>query len=300
MVSLSGKSIDFQAAPYSFASALVNEIQSLLDHASEHRAIVQKIATASNDCSPSWLFVSTYYWSFFCALALLRLGGLAAWHLDKKALQHLFAGSGLAAPGGGTYVLKVGQTLGTAKRNFHLTGQSDKYHETVWKTLASLTEPEIVRVKGLPGASATQISELEMFMCIANDRFAPPNWPSTLRNAINYRPGFSYTAIDGIDSLKINSYLRKMRFKNVAALVSEYQTLSNELPVKCDVTQYIETTAKMVSIKAIVLGEIATSLMSEVISERKIDKRWSAKRGKFLTENLPADTDAIWPFAPAI
>ena len=297
VIGQSGKALLFQASPYTFGSALLNEVQSLLDHAGEHRAVVQKIAASQSDCSPSWLFVSTYYWGFFSALALIRLCGHATWFLDRKALAKLVAGSEIKAPGAGTFVLRVGDVRGTTIRDFQLISTPDRYHEAVWNLLSTLIYPEVKRVKAIVGSTdASQICELELFSCIAHDAFAPPNWPSTLRNAINYRPGFSYTAVHGVDPLRIGSFLRKFRITDFVSLSNQYSNLSSGLPAKCDLTKHLEVASKILSLKAVFLDELANAIMAAVINERRMDGRWTIKRINFLKKHLPVD-GYIWPFA---
>lgn len=289
-----------QASPYSFASALLNEVQSLLDHAAEHRALVQVNVAANNDCSPSWLFVTTYYWSLFGALAFIRLLGRAAWYLDKQALKALVAGTGLKAPTSGTYVLHVGAIQGSARRDFYLKQSDERFHEATWKLVTELIRPHLDAVTAsTTSANAAQMSEIAIFRCLADDPFRAPNWPSSLRNSVNYKPGFTYQSVHGVDLIEIYTFFRKLNVEDWGSLSDKYSSLARDVMPGSEPQTYLATAAKMLSLKALIFEELTTSLLNEVIAERRLDRRWASTRDRYLRSRTSSDANSVWPFLAA-
>jgi hypothetical protein len=290
-------SLYFQASPYSFASALLNEVQLLLDHAAEHRALVQSTVSAKNDCSPSWLFVTTYYWSLFAALAFVRLLGKAAWYLDKGSLNSLVAGTMAKAPAAGTYILHVGAIQGSARRDFFLRQSDERFHEATWKLVADLIKPNLDRViHGATSGQTEQLSEISVFRCLADDPFRTTNWPSSLRNAINYKPGFTYQAVHGVDLIENYTFLRRLSLHDWSSLSDQYLAIAKDVKRGADPQNVLGPSTQLLALKAIILGELTTRLINEVIAERRLDRRWANKRERFLRARIPTTPGEIWPF----
>jgi hypothetical protein len=298
VVSNVGNKTTFQASPYSFGSALLNEVQSLLDHAAEHRAFIQCNISLKSDCSPSWLFVTTYYWGLFSALAIIRLLGHAAWYMDKRELHELFAGSGISPSGAGTYLLEVGTLQGTTRRDFHFAKTPDRFHEASWKLLDSWFTQQINAVtKTTTSNDTNQIAEISLFNCVIQQVFQTPNWSSTLRNAVNYKPGFTYKSVHGEDTIELYSFFRKLQLFDFNTLTHEYYDLLSLIPNNSSPIDEVSTAAKLVSLKAVLLDELANSLIREVVIERELDQRWASKRTTFLKNHIPHDKNKLWPFA---
>jgi hypothetical protein len=291
-------SLTFQGSPYSFASAMLNEVQLLLDHAAEHRVMIHSNVSTNQVCSPSWLFVTTYYWALFAALAFVRLQGKAAWYLDKQSLKTLVAGTPMRAPSGGTYMLEAGTVQGSARRDFNLKQSSDRFHEATWKLVTELMKPHLDRVTSVTTSGETdQLAEISIFRCLVDDPFRTPNWPSTLRNAINYRPGFTYQSVHGVDLLDNYAFFRDLVPNGWESISTEYLAIARGISKGSEPDGVLEPATKLLSLKALMLGDLTTNLLNQVIVERRMDRRWGQKRDRFLRSKLPNDGHRIWPFA---
>lgn len=291
--------LQLHGSPYSFASALINEVQLLLDHAAEHRALVQTNIASGNDASPSWLFVTTYYWALFTALAFVRLFGRAAWYLDKEAMKSLVTGTTIKPPSAGTYILETGPVLGSSRREFLLKSSDDRFHEATWKLVADILRAHVQRVVAdTTSGSQEQLAEIAIFKCVVEDPFVASNWPSTLRNAINYKPGFTYQSVHDKDLIENYQYYRSLSLNDWSSVVTQYNAISSTVRRNAHATTALVPATQLLALKAVILGELATRLSNEVIVERRLDRRWAAKRDRYLKRHVPNAGALIWPFSP--
>src|SRR6266480_3706608 len=78
----SKKVFEIESAAQEIGTALLADVEHLLDHAAEHQATTRAATLAENWQSPGWGVVTIYYWAFYDALALTRLLGRTVWFLD--------------------------------------------------------------------------------------------------------------------------------------------------------------------------------------------------------------------------
>ncbi len=196
-----------------YAAVLFAEAQHLLNHASEHRAHLINQVSTQREPSPSWTLVSLYYFSLFVALAWTRAFNAAIIYLDKDAISKYCAGANIR-PGAGSYKLTAAVDAITSVTSVAFTKcQTNRFHESVWIAIhndmgqinkaitlqCSMRKPTEEEEQALRGLSLFEGHSFENAF----------TWPSALRNAINYRPGFSYRSVVGNNFLRTVSRLRK-------------------------------------------------------------------------------------------
>lgn len=264
----SKKHVQLQVHPYEYGGATFNDAQALMNQATEHRATLHRLLQHSGDPSPSWFFVTIYYWGLFIALAWSRLVGSAIVYLDKPALIPLFQGSGNLGAGG-AYTLECGDIFGTSQRMVNLKKCSHShFHEAVWSFLATDMYSRYATANVKEKTTDPDIElEKRIFRCLAQDNFKEAHvWPSLLRNAVNYRPGFSYTAVSGKVMLDICSYLREMELASILEVVESYENISREIKkvgnLLSPVDVYIDA-SKLLVLKTLLLSELSESILNE-------------------------------------
>ncbi|QYG05647.1 hypothetical protein [Janthinobacterium sp. PAMC25594] len=99
--SATSKSFKLVVNSREYAAVIFADAQHLLNHASEHRAHVLD-NSLTTEPSPSWTFVSLYYFSLFIAMAWSRVSNNAVLYLDKDAIKE-FCGTVVGLPGGGAF-----------------------------------------------------------------------------------------------------------------------------------------------------------------------------------------------------
>jgi len=203
-----------------YAANVFAEAQHLLNHASENRAYLVSAAHSSIAPSPSWALVSLYYFSLYVALAWTRVANGAILYLDKDALLEL-TGSTSVKPNGGAFSAKFSTLATTGQSQVEIKKcNNSHFHEAVWTKLTEDTECAAV---GLIAACANRQQTVEeqnalrSLQLFAGFSFTEPRvWPSKLRNAINYRPGYSYRSIIKNNFLHLNSLLKRPALSSLA------------------------------------------------------------------------------------
>lgn len=295
----SKKHVQLQVHPYEYGGATFNDAQALMNQATEHRATLYRFLQYTGDPSPSWTFVTVYYWGLFIALAWSRLVGSAIVYLDRPALVPLFQGSGNLGAGG-AYTLKCGTVLGTSQRIVTLKKCSHShFHEAVWSFLATDMYSRYAKSSTDEKTTDSDIElEKRIFLCLAHDNFKEAHvWPSLLRNAVNYRPAFSYTGVSGKAMLDICSYLREMELASIEEVVDSYEDITRKIKKignsLSPVDVHIEA-SKLLVLKILLLGELCESILIEFpfVDNPGMSNK---SRLRFLHDlNVPTKTP-LWP-----
>lgn len=223
LISSSSKSFFLAVNHREYAATLIAEIEHLLNHANEHRAHLLNAQSSAREASPSWLFVSLYYFSLFIAMAWTRATNGAILYLDKEAIRE-YCGSVTPTPGGGAYKasLKINASTGAAELEMKKCGVSH-FHEAVWIEVCAEAASAVKWIESFSAARKPTADEmlslrgLRLFGGVGFDD--PIVWPSKLRNAINYRPGFSYRTIVSNNFLRIRSRLGQAPFVSMESLL---------------------------------------------------------------------------------
>lgn len=164
------------------------------------RACLQRDATTkmySPDYCPIWSIVSDYYYAFFAASTLLRLTMRGTIYFDadvKRAFSaavNAVSGEEYTVAENSIYVIqKDTDSTRNGIYKMELKPASGQTHETVWKEAAMVMD-ELRR-------NATEKSEERVALdCIKTVLTAmKPNFPSMLRNAVNYQLPYGIKAVE--------------------------------------------------------------------------------------------------------
>ena len=75
---------DLEVPTADIGSALLTDVEHLLDAATEHQVCIWRHVNANHWLSPAWLAVTFYYWAFFLVLALTRLLGKSTVYIGRE------------------------------------------------------------------------------------------------------------------------------------------------------------------------------------------------------------------------
>lgn len=291
VVSATKRKFEIDANSIEVASALVAESSCLLDHAAEHRSLLAHTAPRAQGSSPAWLLVTAYYWCFFNSLALTRLTGHTTWHMSRVVHSDLkaMAPAASASPGSGPYYVRLGQPVSATQRRLELVRSKKRLHESVWVRLFKLFE----EVQTLTPASTLSAGETRMLKLVGScaNRFGA-DWPSEIRNAVNYRPGYAYKLVTHVDVLRTRQYVQP-NLSSLEQLLDSMDLVLSQAP------RVLTDGPKMATLLLITLGKLlhrlANQTYKELVASRSLCKLWHRARLRYLREELLADvTDSYF------
>lgn len=291
---LTKKEFHIDCAKAEFSSVMLAEIELLLDHIVEQRIqVANGIALAS---SPSWTLVALYYWSVYAGLAWLRLVGRPLVYLYKDDIEKL-VGMNVGveskhAPKSGTFNFLCDPTFDSGTRtNLQLqASNSNNFHEGIWSGIASYFNNHL-KTKGL---KLTPESRILNVMCKFND--IQTWWPSQLRNAVNYRPGFSYRAVHGHDNLKLFELFQKYTSKSLQDLVAAYEVLTPKVNTK-KIESAPEHFCEALILRTLVFDALLNELRNEIGGRLNFTgKRQRARVAYLRTYHLVNEAGQVWPY----
>lgn len=206
-----------------YAAALLADTQHLVNQVTEHRAHLLNALAVQSEPSPTWGFVTLYYMALYAAMAWTREANQAVVYLDKEAIAE-YCGGVPNSPGGGAFLATQRTDAVTNQSSVSFTKYKSHFHEAVWiKTLEKADEA----YKWISAQTAARSPTPDEFLDMrALDLFrglpfsAGHAWPSKLRNALNYRPGYSYRSVLRNNTLRLNGKLTKPPFGSLEAVVT--------------------------------------------------------------------------------
>lgn len=175
-----------------FAGALFDDADRLLNHSTEHQFEVFDRFNRDEWTSAAWLIVTCYYWAFFSVQAFSRLTARSlVWFLSQEAAAHLSSmciSCTPVNPGAGAYVLGTTLTVALNRRQVTLTKTSGRLHDAVWKHFFKYCESVLV----FANATDSPIEYRLISVLVRSSKELGADWPSRLRNAVNYQAGLCY------------------------------------------------------------------------------------------------------------
>jgi hypothetical protein len=238
--------------------------------------------------------VTFYYWSYFLAMAFTRLQGEAVWFVDPVTAAALstLAPPGSPKTGAGTFFVRCGRMVSATDREVQLNKSSTRVHDGLWKLFF-----EIVRAY-LPQATASSSNQLEERLYLALHRTAVllgPEWPSKLRNSVNYRPGFAYSAVRRQHVLDSFRFIDVSDAKTVESVVDRLESNVAALPRGATVDSAPNLCARLLADTTFLLNALARSLHAEVVERRSLDGRWRRNRETFISSAGLTLASGDWP-----
>ncbi|MEZ4400828.1 MAG: hypothetical protein R3B06_12460 [Kofleriaceae bacterium] len=270
--------------------ALLGDAEYFLNHATEHRIASFSAVEKGRLPSDTWLLVTYYYWAYFSALAITRMTGKSTWFLDGNHLNLLRGTlSGGGTGGAGTYVLDLEPPQNSTQRVLRLKRSKDRLHEAVWDRLFRSLDIWVT------AANARGARTLEARMYEALLRTSARHgrdWPSALRNVVNYRPGMAYDAVAGSRRLRMMSATSSSPSSRID-VVSAHESALQEVGSKIDPSTNGLACARLLISLCYVLDDLATTLHDELLDRLTLARSWSKLRKSYVAEYMPIGSG--WP-----
>lgn len=193
IISADNKGFNIETNLLDFGSALFGDAEHLMDHCAEQMVATRSLLTARNGRSTAWSIVTCYYWGFFAVLALGRLVGKVPIYLDRDAVNRLWSYAATPPttrkPPAGSFVLSTQVRSGSPLTDAKIESKDDRIHELAWRWLFSNIRSLIASVN----QSTANREELLLYTSIVESgNLLDDDWPSQIRNLVNYRPGYAY------------------------------------------------------------------------------------------------------------
>jgi hypothetical protein len=280
-------------APADFGGALLSDAAYHLDHALEHQASLMKTLLSGQWSSPAWLVVTFYYWAYFVAMALSRMLGRTVWFITPEVARQFttLAPTGSASLTRGTYELTCGAALSAGSRDILLVKRSRRLHEQLWTTIFGLINELHIEV----GAGVAAPQEERLYRAIINSAVVLGDvWPSELRNLVNYRPGFAYTAPRFRSSVDTFAYLASQA-QTIDGLIDRLENSNLAMRADPSVIAQPKVAARMLVDLTILLSRVAHLLHDEVVDRSGIDRRWLLSKRRFAQQQGLFLSGTPWP-----
>lgn len=276
-----------------FGSALLSDAAFHLDHALEHQASMMKVLQGGIWASPAWQVVTFYYWAYFAAMALSRMLGRTVWFITPEVAKQFAALAPEGAPNvtQGTYEVTCEATVSAGVREVRLSKRHRRVHEQLWSTMFGLLDQVYSEIE--PGA-ATQEEERLYLSLINSARVLGDDWPSALRNLVNYRPGFAYTAPRFVASVDSFTYLATSP-QTIERIVGRLEDGNIAMRRDSDLIAQLKPAAKMLADVTLLLSRIAHALHDEIVDRDGVDRRWIQSRRRFAQEQGVITAGLPWP-----
>lgn len=296
VLSSTKKQIVIEAAGAEIGSALLADTEHLLDHAAEHSACVRNAVVEGSWSSPAWTVVTAYYWGFFSALALTRLTGRSAVFLDRQALSELRTmASSEEQPGAGALYLAVAPYTTATTRTMILRPSRAQLHDAVW----TVTHRLVSEVSAESSEYANP-SEHRLWSALkrAGDRLGA-DWPSRLRNAVNYKPGCGYREVTRTGEIDIARHMARFTLNSVNDLIDEFENEVIAITARLsDPGADVRLSSRLLGLYAVLTAFIVDTLHVDVLERQRGDQRWRNLRSRFLAERCSTPTHRKWPCLP--
>jgi hypothetical protein len=291
--STSSSRFSVAAAPADFGGALLSDAAYHLDHALEHQASLMRTLSSGQWSSPAWQVVTFYYWSYFVAMALSRLLGRTVWFITPDVANQFsrLAPTGSVSLPRGTYELACGQALSAGTREILLVKRSRRLHEQLWTTVFGLLSDIYNEV----GAGVASPQEERLYLAIINSaKLLGDVWPSELRNVVNYRPGFAYTAPRFHSSVDTFTYLASQA-QTIDGLIDRLENCNMAMRLDPSVVSQPRVAARMLVDLTILISRVAHALHDEIVDRSGIDRRWLLSKRRFAQQQRLTTGGTPWP-----
>jgi hypothetical protein len=282
------------ASTIDFAGALLGDVEYLLDHAAEQQTTIQQALQSNHWISPAWFVVTCYYWAFFTGLALTRLLGRTLWFIDKSTNRSLkrLAPSGAKHPGAGAFKVLCGQIQSVTDREIIFRKIDSRVHDGLWRILFDICGEMVKKYK----ITNSSTEEDRIFTALARSADTlGTDWPSALRNAVNYKPGFAYDIVRGKRILGQFSYLASDETISYNDLISRFEQTLVILTGQSNVLNEPKSVSRLLVDLTFLLHTLTNSLHAEIIDRQGFDIRWENSRRLFLQGYGLRLANGYWP-----
>jgi hypothetical protein len=282
VTSMDSGSVEIDADHSELSQALLGDSEHLLDHAHEHIVLIQN-AIDGIWTSPAWFLVTSYYMTFYSVMAVLRLLGDCPMWFDFRALTHFEVLSGLVVKGksAGTYDFLVEPSGNATRATVRCKQKRLKPHEAAWNKF------NLILIEANRKSEHTSNDRESRYLGVLLRSFAVLgfDWPSQLRNEVNYHPGLGYREVLRDGSIDVVRFYKRLDLKDESNFLSLLESTWAEV----EAHPSLRSRSKLLSLCAILCVSIAIDLHSELIANG-LDPRWNNLRSTFLRDhNIPGN-----------
>lgn len=285
---------ELTTATVDVGSALLADIEHLLDSAAEHQVSLWRHVNTAVWLSPAWMAVTFYYWAYFLCLAMTRLIGQTVWFLDKPAVRALvtMASAPSQSPGAGCFALTCGPVVSLNDRDLILRKTGGRLHDELWTQWSRVCESKLNR---LAAGSSTSSEERLFAALVRTGKVLGSDWQSAFRNAVNYRPAFAYSAVRRDRVLASLAYLRSPATYDFDVLLDRFESKVCVVTGASTVAEHPQVVAELLVYYTFLLHAMTEALYAEVLDRHNLDQRWAKSRLTFLKNNNIYSAGEPWP-----
>jgi hypothetical protein len=291
----SKQSFVIAASPIEIGGALFSEAAFLLDSACEHSVTVRHQLATGRWYSAAWLVVTFYYWAFFVALSISRMLGRSGWFMSQSDVSCLKAISPVATTpsGAGPYIIECGPQITVSQLEVRIRrAERSRLHDLVWRLIFE----EFRSLVPKKGATAGGEQEERLFVAILrSSNLLGLDWPSSLRNLVNYAPGIGYASVRRESRIGV---FGSIAIQQPATFADTLDRLENNVAAISprELPANLPLAVRILVDLTFALDSYARSLYMEVVERHSFDKRWPHARRDFLRQQFRHYKVQNWPY----
>lgn len=124
-----------------------------------------------------------------------------------------------------------------------------------------------------------------------------PDWPSSLRNSINYRPGCGYREVVNKTEIEIGKYLRKNAKLTINQLLDSFEDLL--IRIRTDIPHYeqLNDYCKLLLLFTLLVNAMCVNLHEDLLKRHSFDSRWLDLRKAFFRKHNLLSGGLMWPYS---
>lgn len=294
IIKSSTDNLEIACAPDEIGAALLADAEYFMDHAAEHHALLASVRNSDLWHSPCWMVVTAYYWAFFCAVTLTRLLGRTILYLDKEATNFLNGVTdGTSRLGPGAFRFQCEEIVNSMERRLKLSRSKGRLHKVIWEQLFNY----LCNLHKSRGDQKANQVEYRFFSTLSTlNGGLGIDWPSAIRNEINYYPGCAYTEVRRANVMDSIRFIRRLSPESITEVISDFELQGTGLPNIGQIRENPAPFARLVVLLAVVLDTYCHELYAEICDRRSFDRRWSNARVAFFRSKGVIVQDLIWPY----
>lgn len=234
---------------------------------------------------------------FFLTNSLTRLIGNASVFLrteDIMSLQNVAIINTLPKPfGTGSFRIQCGPRLSANDRQVDIIKDSTRVHDDLWRLFFRICGNYVSKH---PNGSSS-VLETRIYNCLVrSSSILGADWPSSLRNTVNYRPGFAYDTIRRGGKLESLRYMIEIESSDVSAVIDRFEQNLSILRTPEDIIYQTRVVCRLLTDLTLLMYSITNELFIELIDRNGLDKRWNENRMRFLEQEGLKNNGRFWPY----
>jgi len=278
------------ASPQDFSQALLRDVEFLVDTCFEQLLEIQM--APSNDRSPAWSVVTTYYYAFYAAQAFSRIIGMPITYLDDTRVSAIKALSPTPISlGAGSYVISQAATISVTQAEYRFKKSKLRPHDAVWTNVMELLNR--LRCNNKPAPKSTDVVATQEYQLFEAATSSQPsrafedcqfNWPSEVRYEANYRVGNAYTMLRTPWDVQIRNAMRKWGGLTTEGMVKVLKESLTSLSVEHS-TRGIKSRSVFLLDVANLIFAVVRYLLLDLHDRRETDWKWEDRRRRFFKKH---------------